>query len=207
MRGAPDPQARQTILGVVNDILTDRGYDGLQLREVARLAGVSLSRIYKLFGTREELIVAAIERWMAENGYQGLAPPFRDQGVYEGLLHILRSVFEPWETNPRMLEAFHRARRGLGGDRLKGQGARAIEPALHWVLKDADRRYVLDVEILLLNVLYAVFGRFADGDLSITEVLPTLERAVFRLTTDNTLAVRPVNRRGSTTAKRRSIQR
>ena len=49
---------------------------------------------------------------MAENGYAGLAPPFARRGVYEGLLHILRCVFEPWETNPAMLEAFDRARRG-----------------------------------------------------------------------------------------------
>jgi TetR/AcrR family transcriptional regulator, cholesterol catabolism regulator len=189
MRGAPDSEARDTILAIVEDILMDQGYDGLQLREVARRARVSLSRIYKLFGTREELIVAAVERWMAENGYQGLAPPFQEQTVYEGLLQILRCIFEPWETNPRMLEAFHRARRGLGGERLEAQGARAIKPALRWVLRNADRRYVTDVEVLLLNLLYAVFGRFADGELSITDVLPTLERAVFRLSADNTMAV------------------
>jgi TetR/AcrR family transcriptional regulator, cholesterol catabolism regulator len=197
MRGAPDPVAREAILAVVEELLTDHGYDGLQLREVAHRARVSLSRIYKLFGTREELIVATMKKWMEDNGYQGLAPPLKTESVYEGLLYILRCVFEPWETNPQMLEAFHRARKGLGGERLQEQGARAIKPALRWVLKDADRRYVTDVEVLLLNLLYAVFGRFADGELSITDVLPTLERAVFRLTADNTSAARQVNRRRS----------
>ena len=35
------------------------------------------------------------------------------------------------------------------------------------------------------DMAYAVIGRFAAGNLDITAILPTLERAVFRLTADN----------------------
>jgi AcrR family transcriptional regulator len=185
MRRTPDPTVRDVILDVVQDVLTTAGYDGLRLRVVANRARVSLSTIYKLFGTREAMIVAAMERWMASNGYVDLAPPLAEQDVYEGLLHILRSVFEPWERNPRMLEAFHRARTGPGGDRLAAQGTEAIGPALRWVLRNAQPAYVADVQLLFTNVFYAVFGRFADGELEITDVLPTLERAAFRLTANN----------------------
>ena len=59
------------------------------------------------------------------------------------------------------------------------------------MLKDVDQDYAADIQLLLLNVFYAVFGRFADGELGITDVLPTLERAVFRLTADNASAIRP----------------
>ena len=32
---------------------------------------------------------------------------------------------------------------------------------------------------------YAVIGRFIEGQITVTAVLPTLERAVYRLTADN----------------------
>jgi len=190
MKGASESEAREIILRVVEGFLATRGYNGFQLREVAKEARVSLSRIYELFGTREELIVAAMERWMSHNGYADLTPPLAKQGIYEGLLYILRSLFEPWEYNPRMLDAFHRARRGRGGDRLVVQGAAAIRPALQSVLKEADPQHAADVELLLGNLFYAVFGRFSDGELNITDILPTLERAAFRLTADNTSAAK-----------------
>ena len=38
----------------------------------------------------------------------------RASRVYDGLMRGLRYVFEPWERNPRMLEAYHRARTGPG---------------------------------------------------------------------------------------------
>ena len=43
------PQA-DVIVGVVQELLESGGYDGVQLREVARRARVSLSTIYRLCG-------------------------------------------------------------------------------------------------------------------------------------------------------------
>ncbi len=56
-----------TILDVVAEQLSSAGYDGLQLRNVARAARVSLSTVYKHFPSRDDLVIAAVERWMAEN--------------------------------------------------------------------------------------------------------------------------------------------
>ena len=182
-----EPQARDRILRVVASMLEADGYDDVQLREVARQAHVSLARIYKLYGTRDELLVAAISGWMADHAYSRLQPPAVGS-VYDGLLHFFRAVFEPWQDHPKMLSAFHRARTGPGGEHLVRQGTQAIRPVLQAVLAGTDATYREDVEDLLGNLLYAVFGRFADGDLDITEVLPTLERAAVRLTADNAAA-------------------
>src|SRR5207253_2608147 len=82
---------------------------------VARRARVSLSTIYKLFGTRDELIVTALERWMDANAYAGLTMPEPGDPPYETMVRVLRTVVEPWEQHPRMLEAYHRARTGPAG--------------------------------------------------------------------------------------------
>jgi AcrR family transcriptional regulator len=181
----PEPTHADVIIGVVQELLETGGYDAVQLREVARRARVSLATIYRLFPTRADLIVTAIERWMSTNSYAELAPPAPDESLYDGLMRGLRYVFEPWERNPRMLEAYHRARLGPGGKRLDRQGMNAIQPNADALLAHADPAYTADLDLILKNVAYAVVGRFAAGTLDITAILPTLERAVYRLTADN----------------------
>jgi TetR/AcrR family transcriptional regulator, cholesterol catabolism regulator len=188
--GPSEPTHADVIVSVVQDLLETGGYDEVQLREVARRARVSLATIYRLFPTRAELIVTAIEQWMSTNSYAELAPPTADESLYDGLMRGLRYVFEPWERNPRMLEAYHHARTGPGGKRLDVQGMRAIMPNAAALLEHADPEYAKDLDLILRNMAYAVIGRFAAGTLDITAILPTLERAVYRLTADNeTLAL------------------
>lgn len=65
------------------------------------------------------------------------------------------------------------------------QGARAIVPAARHLLEDRDPEYAADVETVLTHMAYAVIGRFIGGQIPAAAMLPTLERAVVRLTTDN----------------------
>lgn len=173
---------------MVLDLLESEGYEAVQLREVARRAHMSLATVYSRFATRDELIVAAIERWMARNSYAALEQPRAGETLHDGLMRVLGYVFEPWERNPRMLEAYHRARTGAGGERLDAQGISAILPVAAALFEGADPTYIEDVALILANMAYAVIGRFADHSLEITDILPTLERAVFRLTSDNASA-------------------
>jgi AcrR family transcriptional regulator len=189
MRGAGDDEARAAIIAAALALLESGGYDGVQQRAVAQRAAVSLTRVYKLVGTRDEVVVAAVEQWMAAHVYDALSPAEPGSGVRGGLMQVLRGVFEPWERCPPMLEAFHRARCGPGGERLIAQATAALRPPIRAALDGASPGYVADVELLLLNLLYAVFGRYADGEIGITEILPILDRATLRLTADNTAAL------------------
>jgi AcrR family transcriptional regulator len=179
------PATSDAILAVAVALLESGGYEAVQVREVARRAHVSLASIYRRYKTRDDLIVAALELWTAANGYAPVpsAPP--GESLHDGLMRIFRHVFEPWEKSPWMLEAYHKAEAGPAGDRLRRQGARAIVPAARHLLEDYDPEYVADVEDILINMAYAVTGRFVDGQLAATAILPALERAVRRLTTDN----------------------
>ncbi|GAB2659481.1 TetR family transcriptional regulator [Nocardia goodfellowii] len=175
----------QLIIDVVLELLESEGYDAVQLREVARRAHVSLATVYKHFADRDELMVAAVERWMATNSYAGMERPPAHENLADGLMRVLRYVFEPWERNPRMLEAYHRARGTAGGHRLDNQGINAILPVASPLFERADPSYLEDVALVLANMAYALIGRFADGSLEITEILPIFERTVRRLTSDN----------------------
>jgi AcrR family transcriptional regulator len=180
-----DPDRRHDrIIDIVVEILETDGYDAVQLREVAKRSRTSLTTIYKRFPTRDELILAALECWMDENRYGALATQTHesDEPVYDGLMRVFRTIFEPWERHPDMLRAYFRARSAPGGQRLVSRGVDAVIPATTAVLADADPDLADDLPPIVSNLAYGLVARFAAGEIAITEILPTLERALFRLT-------------------------
>jgi AcrR family transcriptional regulator len=174
-----DGKRRDRILDIVVEMLETEGYDAVQLREVARRARTSLATIYKRYGTRDELILAALDCWMEENRYSGLTEPHdTDESLYAGLMRVLRTIFEPWERHPAMLNAYFRARSGPGGQKLIRRGFDAVVPAVMDVLSDADPAFIQDMDAIVSNVAYGLLGRFAAGEIEITDILPSLDRAV-----------------------------
>ncbi|MFE6919687.1 TetR family transcriptional regulator [Nocardia sp. NPDC057663] len=190
MSSGPELDASAKIIAVVLDLLNTEGYDAVQLRTVAAQAHVSLAKIYRLFHTRDELIIAALQQWMDANAYADVTPPEPDESVRDSLTRLLRTVFEPWERNPKMLEAYHHARTGPGGERLDSQGLAAALPVAEVALRDLDPDYLNDLGLIMGNMALALIGRFAAGTLPITEILATLERTAYRMTADNATASR-----------------
>src|SRR5262249_48047395 len=108
-------ERRALVVDVVLDILTRRGYDAVVVREVSRRSRVSSKTIYKLFETREHMIVADLERWMVAIVYVKVVLPEPEESLHDVLMRFLRAMFEPWEQIPRMLEACNRAQLGPAG--------------------------------------------------------------------------------------------
>lgn len=177
-------RTRDRILDTVVDLLENEGFDAVQLREVARRARTSLSTIYKRYATRDELILAAIERWMGEN-YSGLARQTRgpDEPLHPAMMRVMRAIFEPWERHPEMLLAYFRVRGAPGGEGLHVRGFDPVVPVGMAVLSDVDPDFVADLLEILSSVVYGLVGRCREGSIAITDILPTLDRTVFWLTT------------------------
>jgi TetR/AcrR family transcriptional regulator, cholesterol catabolism regulator len=179
------PAPRDRILDIVAELLETEGYDAVQLREVARRARTSLATIYKRYSTRDELILAALHSWMDEHRYSGLVhqTPEPGESVYDGMMRLLRTIFEPWEQHPAMLTAFFRARAAPGGQEIFRRGLDITVPSFMQVLADVDDAFVRDLYTILSTVIYGLLGRFAAGELEITDILPSLDRTVYWLTT------------------------
>jgi TetR/AcrR family transcriptional regulator, cholesterol catabolism regulator len=176
----PDP-----IIEIVVELLDTQGYEAVQLREVAKRARVSLATIYKRYATRDELIVAALEWWMDANRYANLPAPATGasgESLYSDLMAVMRTIFEPWERHPTMLRSYFRARSGPGGERLIQRGVDAVVPIAKSILAQVDPAYAKDLELILTGVVFGFLGRFAQGEIEVTEIVPGVERAVFWLT-------------------------
>lgn len=172
------------ILDIVVELLETEGYDAVQLREVARRARTSLSTIYKRYATRDELILAALESWMEEHRYSRLSGQTHepDESLYVGMMRVLRTIFEPWERHPAMLKAYYRARAAPGGQKLIRRGFDVVLPAVMEVLADVDEEFLADLDSTVSSMAYGLLGRFAAGEIDITEILPSLDRTVHWLT-------------------------
>jgi TetR/AcrR family transcriptional regulator, cholesterol catabolism regulator len=179
----PGPGADR-ILAVVMEMLETEGYDAVQLREVARRARTSLATIYKRYGTRDDLILAALQAWMEKHRYAGLAATRRAAGapLYPALMELFRVIFEPWERHPGMLAAYFRARSSPSGPRLFRFGLDFVAPAGREILGDVNAEFAADLDAVVSSVVYGLLGRFATGEIAVTEILPTLDRAVYWLT-------------------------
>jgi AcrR family transcriptional regulator len=58
--GATAAQTRERLLGAAADVFAERGYDGTRVADIAAAAGVSNGALYAHFGSKAELLVAAL---------------------------------------------------------------------------------------------------------------------------------------------------
>lgn len=172
------------VIETVVDILERDGYDAVQLREVARRSRTSLATIYKRYPNRDSLILAALESWLEENRYARLADQrvTPSESLHDGLMRVFRAIFEPWERHPAMLKAFFRARTAPGGERLLHRGLDVVIPTTMKVLEGVDPSFIDDLDAIVSSLVYGLTGRFAAGEIAITDILSTIERTVFWLT-------------------------
>lgn len=179
-----DQETADLIIGEVLRVIESEGYHAVEMTGVARQTHRSLETIYRLFPSREDLIVAAVETWMAGNSWSDLTGPREGESVYDTAMRILRKVFEPWERNPRALEAYYRALESPKGRGLQTQNS-AFGSVFRALMGDDNSVYIDDLELVLMDVVFGTIAAFVKGELDIMAVLPRLERAVFRLTTNN----------------------
>ncbi|MBX7433273.1 TetR/AcrR family transcriptional regulator [Mycobacterium sp. Y57] len=172
------------LLDVVVEILETEGYDAVQLREVARRAKTSLATIYKRCPTRDDLILAALEYWTRQHRYAGIAVHGRQPGasLYDALMGLFRTIFEPWESHPEMLVAYFRVRSSPNGQKLFRFGLEMVAPAGMEVLAGVDDEFADDLNVVVTSVIYGLLGRFSAGEIAVTDILPILDRTVYWLT-------------------------
>ena len=180
MSGCPT-DARDATLDAVVVILKTHGYDAVTIRRVAEHARVSSKTIYKHFATRDDMIVSAIEKWMAEQVYAQFTSPRAGESARDTIIRWVHASFGPWEDAPSMLKAYHRARAGPHGARLGMQGLAAVRPAVEVLRVNDPESDERELQEILGNMAYGLVARFSDGQIAVTEIVPALERAVQRL--------------------------
>ena len=112
--GVTAEQTRDRLLRAAADVFAQRGYDGTRVADIAAAAGVSNGAMYAHFGSKADLLVAALRT----HGRRLLADLFDadpDQSVTELLVTVGRSL--PQDRDPcgnLIVEGLVAARRDQG---------------------------------------------------------------------------------------------
>ena len=81
-----------------------------------------------------------------------------------------------------MLVAYHRARSSTTGSALLHRGLDVVVPAAMDALAGVDEGFIADLDAVISSLVYGLLGRFAAGEISITDIVPSLERAIYWMT-------------------------
>src|ERR1700722_8006021 len=60
------PERREQILDAAVKVFAERGYEGASTDVIARMAGISQPYLFRLFGTKRDLIVATVQMCFAD---------------------------------------------------------------------------------------------------------------------------------------------
>ena len=134
----------------------------------------------------DEVIVAAVERWIDLNVRPDVTPPSSDETLHDALLRMMHYAFEPWLLNPGMLSPTTASPTVHSGCACARACSTRCAPVGLRALEKYDARYAGDISIVMELVCDGAIAWYAEGHLELDEVFPTISRAVYRLTSDNT---------------------
>lgn len=130
---------REKMADAALEVFTEKGIDAATLDEVAARAGVGIASVYRHFGTKADLAVAAAERlWRGEwTAFGDAGVPGTGLETVRALLGRFLAAFDAHRQVFSFLEDFDRfvIREGLDPARLAGYDQMLLE--FRQVLKDA----------------------------------------------------------------------
>ena len=92
------PERREQILEAAVTVFAERGYEGASTDVIARMAGISQPYLFRLFGTKRDLIVATVKRCFAdteslfERAADGLSGEAALQAMGEAYIEEIRRI-------------------------------------------------------------------------------------------------------------------
>ena len=90
-------ERRERILATARNLVTEKGYDGLKMRELAEVSGVTTKTLYHQFGSKEKLIFIAVEE-RYRHIYQAIDDAVIDKGI-DRLYYIIETVAKVTRNN------------------------------------------------------------------------------------------------------------
>jgi AcrR family transcriptional regulator len=110
-------ERRANILQAVRSAITEAGYQGMTMRGLADVAGVSPKTLYNIYGSKDELLLAAVLDLLT--GIDRSIPHDSDSSVLERMLVRQEPISKEIKRNPRYARAITEALlQAKPGDRL-----------------------------------------------------------------------------------------
>jgi AcrR family transcriptional regulator len=100
---------RQRVIDAALVLGSAGGYEAVQMRDVARTAGVALGTIYRYFTSKDHLLAAAMVDWAADLERRIAQRPHHNGSTADSVVDVIRRATRPMERDPRLASAMVQA--------------------------------------------------------------------------------------------------
>jgi TetR/AcrR family transcriptional regulator, cholesterol catabolism regulator len=100
---------RQRVIDAALQLGSAGGYEAVQMRDVARTAGVALGTIYRYFTSKDHLLAAAMVDWTGDLERRIALRPIRNGTHADAVVDVIRKATRPMERDPRLAAAMVQA--------------------------------------------------------------------------------------------------
>jgi AcrR family transcriptional regulator len=171
---------RQRVIDAAFELGAERGYDAVQMRDVAATANVALATIYRYFSSKDHLLAAAMTEWTARLQHRVAQSPPRGATAADQLVDVLHRGCHALERQPKLGMALVRALSspdaGVRASSLEVQ--RQIGSMGDDILSALDPQTRADILAVLGHVWYSTLVSWANGRNDFEFVTSELDRAV-----------------------------
>lgn len=177
----PSQHARRArIISAATELLDERDYERIQIREVAEAAEVALATLYRYFPSKEQLYAHVLVAW--SEGFQpgaptGRAAPATDEARLRGALRRAVRAYERHPNFYRLITVLETVTDPVVVELYAGWAGRygdALRAALH----DVDPDDAEGIVTLLSSLLGSLLRSWSMGKTPIARVYAELDRAV-----------------------------
>jgi len=177
----PSQHARRArIVAAATELLTEREYERIQIREVAEAAEVALATLYRYFPSKEQLYATVLVTW-AESFETGVARARSSDASDQARLRAaLRRAVRAYERHPnfyRLITALEVVSDPVVAD-LYARFASQFGGALRAALRTVDHDDAEAIAQLTSSLLGSLLRSWSLGKIPIARVYAELDRAV-----------------------------
>jgi AcrR family transcriptional regulator len=140
---------RENILAAARELITEHGYDGVTMRDLARASGVAPKTLYHQFESKEKLLRAAVEERF-RHAYQQIDAADIDHGI-DRLFYIIDTVGATTQENmayARALGPILGSRRSKSSEVLTLIRMNTYRRAVEQIASESDFVDWVDVDLL-----------------------------------------------------------
>jgi len=150
-RAQQKAETRRLLLDVARELLREKGYDGMTMRQLATRAGVGLGTAFKHFPAKGSLVIAVYrdEIYVAADAMFDSLPA---KGIEAQLVHLVRCLYSFFSKRPALTRAMVNEATGLDGEsaelslRQMGEFLAEVRKLLEAARSNGELRVNLDLD-------------------------------------------------------------
>lgn len=170
---------RQRVIDAALALGSEGGYEAVQMRDVARTAGVALGTIYRYFTSKDHLLAAAMVDWSSDLERRIAQRRPTNGSTADAVVDVIRKATRPMERDPRLAAAMVQA--GASNEpsvaACQQQTTDTIERVLTAAMDGTEPDRKVRAARVLTHVWNSSILRWANGSEAVGQIGDDLEDA------------------------------